>query len=83
MRPRKYTCTFAHAHKRGWVNAHKMSAVQVMAQSGVGGAADRTPFFGIKVPQEVKKLVQISKTLDAAVFKNIVKCEGLGTFGVT
>lgn len=53
-----------------------MSAVQVMAQSGVGGAADRTPFFGIKAPQELKKLVQVSKTLDAAIFKKIVKCEG-------
>lgn len=53
-----------------------MSAVQVMAQSGVGGAADRTPFFGIKVPQGLKKMVQVSKTLDGANFKKIVKCEG-------
>lgn len=53
-----------------------MSAVQVMVQSGVMGAADRTPFFGIKVPQELKKMVQLSKTLDTALFKKIVKCEG-------
>lgn len=52
-----------------------MSAVQVMAQSGAGGAADRTPFFGLKIPLEMKKMVQLSKTLDAAVFKRIVKCE--------
>ena len=51
-----------------------MSAVQVMAQSGVGGAADRTPFFGIKIPLEVKKTVQLSKTLDMGLFKKIVKC---------
>ena len=53
-----------------------MTAVQVMAQSGAGGAADRTPFFGIKTPLELKKLVQLSKTLDAAVFKKIVQCKG-------
>ena len=51
-----------------------MSAIQVMAQSGAGGAADRTPFFGIKPPLELKKTVQLSKTLDMTVFKKIVKC---------
>ena len=57
-----------------------MTAVQVMAQSGAGGAADRTPFFGIKTPLELKKLVQLSKTLDGAVFKKIVQCEGYTCF---
>ena len=52
-----------------------MSAVQVMSQSGAGVAADRTPFFGNKTPLELKKLVQLSKTLDLAVFKNVVKCK--------
>ena len=53
-----------------------MSAVQVMAQSAVGSAAaDRTPFFGIKAPQELKRTVQLAKNLDTALFKNIVKCE--------
>lgn len=53
-----------------------MSAVQVMAQSGVGGAAaDRTPFFGIKVPQELKRTIQLAKNMDASLFKKIVQCE--------
>lgn len=53
-----------------------MSAVQVMAQSGLGGgAADRTPFFGIKTPLELKKMIQLTKNLDMALFKKIVKCE--------
>ena len=59
----------------------KMSAVQVMAQSGAGVAADRTPFFGIKTPLELKRLVQLSKTMDLPLFKEIVKCKALG--GVT
>ena len=56
-----------------------MSAVQVMTQSAVGGAADRTPFFGIKVPHELRKTIQLAKNLDTALFKNIVKCELLIT----
>ena len=52
-----------------------MSAVQVMAQSGAGAAADRTPFFGIKTPLELKKLIQLAKTLDISVFKKVVKCK--------
>ena len=54
----------------------EMSAVQVMAQSGLGGgAADRTPFFGIKVPLELRKTVQLAKAMDISLFKKIVKCE--------
>ena len=66
-------------HTRTHVTEEKMSAVQVMAQSAVGGAADRTPFFGIKVPQELRKTIQLAKNLDTALFKNIVKCELLIT----
>ena len=50
-----------------------MAAVQVMAHSGGGYATDRTPFFGIRVPPEVKKLIQLSKTVDQATFKKILK----------
>ena len=46
-----------------------------MAQSGAGAAADRTPFFGIKTPLELKKLIQLAKTLDISVFKKVVKCK--------
>ena len=50
-----------------------MSFTQVMAHSGGGLAADRTPFFGIKTPPEVKKLVQLSKSLDQGTFRKILR----------
>lgn len=36
-------------------------------------AADRTPFYGIKVPDEVKKSTAILKHLDQEVFRKILK----------
>ena len=64
---------------RGESSIKKMSAVQVMAQSAVGAtAADRTPFFGVKTPLELKRLVQLSKTVDTSSFKEVVKCKVLG-----
>ena len=50
-----------------------MSVVQVMGQGGGGYAADRTPFFGIKAPPEVKRLVHLSKTVEHATFRKILK----------
>ena len=51
-----------------------MSVVQVMGQGGGGGyAADRTPFFGIKTPPEVKRLVHLTKTVERATFRKILK----------
>lgn len=50
-----------------------MSVVQVMAHGGGSFAADRTPFYGIRMPPEVKKLVQLSKTIDQVIFKKILK----------
>ena len=58
-----------------------MSAVQVMVQSAVGVAADRTPFFGVKTPLELKRLVQLSKTVDASLIKEIVKCKDIMSVG--
>ncbi len=52
----------------------KMSMIQVISHSGSGIAADRTPFYGIKLPSEVKKLVQLSKTVDHATLRKILKC---------
>lgn len=50
-----------------------MSMVQVMSHSGGGLAADRTPFYGIKLPPEVKKLVQLTKTVEHSTMKKILK----------
>ena len=62
------------AEQRITIESIIMSVVQVMAHGGGGFAADRTPFFGIRLPPEVKKLVQLSKTIDPATFKKILKC---------
>ena len=52
-----------------------MSLVQVIGGQGAGGAADRTPFYGIKTPPEVKKLAQLCKTMDKAILKKILRGE--------
>ena len=50
-----------------------MSFVQVMSHSGGGLAADRTPFYGIKLPSEVKSLIQLSKKMDHATLRKVLK----------
>ncbi len=54
----------------------KMSMIQVISHSASGGgiAVDRTPFYGIKLPSEVKKLIQLSKTVEHATMRKILKC---------
>lgn len=56
--------------------SNKMSMIQVISHSGGAGgiAADRTPFYGIKLPSEVKKLLQLSKTVEHATMRKILKC---------
>ena len=51
----------------------KMSFVQVMSHSGGGMAADRTPFYGIKLPPEVKSLVQLSKKVEHSTMRKVLK----------
>lgn len=34
---------------------------------------DRTPFYGIKLPAEVKKLIQLSKSTEHAILKAVLK----------
>ena len=50
-----------------------MSFVQVMSHSGGGVGSDRTPFYGIKLPVEVKKLVQLAKTVERSTLRQILK----------
>eukprot|EP00731_Ephydatia_muelleri_P030928 Em0022g442a len=45
---------------------------QVMMQSS-GGASDRAPFFGAKMPPEIKKLVQLSRNVDRSTYGNVLK----------
>lgn len=54
-----------------------MSFVQVMSHSGGGLAADRTPFYGIKLPPEVKSLLQLSKKMEHATLRKVLKCKSL------
>ena len=49
-----------------------MSFVQVMSHSGALGS-DRTPFYGVKVPVEVKSLVKLCKTVEHSLMKNVLK----------
>ena len=51
-----------------------MSFVQVISHTE-GGEVDRTPFFGLKAPLEVKKLAQLCKSLEQATFRKILKGE--------
>lgn len=57
---------------RGRCNTHEMA--QVMMQSS-GGASDRAPFFGAKMPPEIKKLVQLSRNVDRSTYGNVLKCK--------
>lgn len=54
-----------------------MSFVQVRPSSGGGSgslAAERTPFYGARVPDEVKLMFKAMKGSDAATVKKILKC---------
>lgn len=61
------------AHDRPIILAAVMSFVQVMSHSGGGLAADRTPFYGIKLPSEVKSLIQLYKKVDHATMRKVLK----------
>ena len=50
-----------------------MSFVQVMSHSGGGVATDRTPFYGIKLPPEIKSLIQLSKKVDHSTMRKVLK----------
>ena len=52
-----------------------MSFVQVKARSGTSGlpSVDRTPFYGARVPDEVKLMAKAMKGLDYAVIKKTLK----------
>ncbi len=50
-----------------------MSFVQVMSHSGGNVGSDRTPFYGIKTPVEVKKMAQLCKTVDQITRRAILK----------
>ena len=42
-------------------------------RAGGSLATDRTPFFGAKLPDEVKKSIALLKHLDQEVFRKILK----------
>lgn len=54
-----------------------MSFVQVSARSGGSAIAamERTPFYGARLPDEVKRLLKLSKKLEMATFKSVLKCK--------
>lgn len=54
-----------------------MSFVQVRAKSGSAAVAatERTPFYGARLPDEVKRVLKLAKKLEMGTFKNILKCK--------
>ena len=52
-----------------------MSFVQVRERGASSGASlgDRTPFYGAKLPEEIKKLVKLSKSVDHATVRKVLK----------
>ena len=61
----------------GWSVKLKMSFVQVRPSSGGGSqslVAERTPFFGARVPEEVKLMYKALKSADEGTVKKIFKC---------
>lgn len=49
-----------------------MAAIQVMTMSGVS-AADRTLFFGARMPAEMKKMLPHLKSLDKGLFRKLLQ----------
>ena len=47
--------------------------VQVMGGGGGGYAGDRTPFFGLKIPPEVRKLAQLASATDQDTLRALLK----------
>ena len=56
-----------------------MSFVQVRPRSGSSQslATDRTPFYGARVPDEVKVMLKALKSVNPATVKKILKCKSL------
>ena len=54
-----------------------MSFVQVRPRSGSSQslATDRTPFYGARVPDEVKIMLKALKSVNPATVKKILKCK--------
>ena len=55
-----------------------MAAVQVMTMSAVG-AADRTLFFGARMPTEMKKMLPHLKSLDKGLFRKLLQSQTSST----
>lgn len=51
-----------------------MSIIQVTGSSG-RIAVDRTPFYGTRVPPEIKKLSKPLAKLDKQTFRKMLQCE--------
>ena len=55
------------------IKQKEMSFVQVMSHSGGSLASDRTPFYGIKLPPEVKSTIKLCKTVEHGTVREILK----------
>lgn len=51
-----------------------MSIIQVTG-SGKSAISDRTPFYGARVPTEVKSMIKPLSKLDKSIFRKILLCK--------
>ena len=58
-----------------------MSFVQVKERTGGGlpssGAMDRTPFYGARVPEQVKIMLKAMKGMDQSIIKKTLKSNSI------
>ena len=51
-----------------------MSIIQVTGSGGSAGA-DRTPFYGVRVPTEIKVMAKPLSKLEKSSFRKILQCK--------
>lgn len=57
--------------------------VQVMAQAQGGLGADRTPFYGGRVPDDIKKMVKCVDVVGKATFRKLLQGKRQEAFDVS
>lgn len=50
-----------------------MSIIHVFGGSGSGTSADRTPFFGARLPEEMKGMSKCLKLIDKATLRKMLQ----------
>lgn len=67
------SCDFRNSHEYLPV-FHVMSIIQVTG-TGKSVATDRTPFYGVRIPTEIKTMIKPLAKLEKNVFRKLLLCE--------